>query len=149
MLDESLVRRVMRTQLKTVGTLPPEARLAWENHAFNPPAPDAAEPIATQLWVREWQTILSEAKTSTGYIEAVGRTVYGVYTPTGKGTRDADDLSKAIADAFEAGQSLTDTPTVVIIERTSRDGYRPHESVGSWIFKPVAVRWRVFTAVTT
>lgn len=152
MLDESVIRRIMRTRLSSVTHLPPESHLAWENHSFDPPSFDASEPISDVLWVQEWQEILSEIKSSTGLIEAIGLTVWGVYTPKGRGTRGADDLSRTIAESFEAGRSLTgyNESTTVILERTSRGPYRSGgKGLDGWIFKPVTTRWRVFTPVTS
>jgi len=147
MLNESALRRLFRARLKTVSTLPPEARLAWEGRSFTPPDPNPGD-----LWVREFVSILGESKSSTGFIEATGTTTYAVFTPGTGGTEDADALAQAVAEAFEAGQSLTADGLTAIIERTERAPYRDSaDDRGSslWIFKTVTIRWRVFTPVSS
>ena len=144
LLNESTLRTVMRTQLKTVASLPASKYRAWENRKFKPPEADEDQP-----WIREHVSILSERKSSTGYVEAVGTTQYSVYVPAGRGTAQADALAKAIAEAFEAGQSLTGTGLTVILERTERAPYRVDASDSIWVFKTVTSRWRVFTSSST
>lgn len=144
MLDESSLRTLFRTRLKTVSGLPGEDYLAWENHQFDKPSAES-----DQLWIEEFVTILSEPKSSTGFIEVVGVTQYLVNCPKGGGTKDADDLSRLIAQAFEPGQSLTNSTLTVIIERTERSPYRPQPDGSAWVFKTITIRWRVFTPVTS
>lgn len=149
MLDERGIRIAMRKKLKTVATLPKESLLAWENHRFEPPELTGSQRGPVTVWVEEAQRVLQEAKTSNGFIEAVGQTLWSVYAPKGRGTADLDELSKAIAEAFEAGQSVTGTGLTVILERTDRSELRPSGAHENWVFKVVTVRWRVFTPSST
>jgi len=150
MLDESCVRQIMRTRLQSTAGLPDfDSRMAWENRVFAPPDFDQDGPIDEVLWVREWLDPMTEIKSSSGFIEAVGLTIWGVYTPKGRGTRGAENLAKNIAERFEAGRSLTDdSGTTITLERTSRGRFQSDEERPIWVFKPVTVRWRVFTQVT-
>jgi hypothetical protein len=79
---------------------------------------------------------------------------YLVHTPSRDGTKEADDLTAAIALAFQAGQALTGDTLAVILERTERSPYTVADlgeeaSGGVWTFKTVTTRWRVFTPTTT
>mgnify|MGYP001584383860 CR=1 FL=1 len=144
MLDESLVRRTMRTRLKTVSVLPDA--LAWEGRTFQPPTlEDAAGPL---LWVAEQQVILSEVLAASCTLEAIGETAYLVFTPEWRGTEAADTLCKAIAEAFEPVQSLTATGLSIILERVERRPFRGDDRHPAWIFKAVAIRWRSFTSTS-
>lgn len=144
MLLESDVRTILRERLLTVSGLPPTNRRAWENRRFKPP-----QPADDESFVREWLTVLTESKSSTGFIEATGIVTYGVFVPVNAGTRGGEVLAKAIAEAFEAGQSLTDGSLVVTIEKTQRTPYRVDPNDEMWSFKTVTSRWRVFTPTST
>lgn len=146
MMDLTELRTTMRTQLKTVTTLPSADRRAWENRTFRPPEV-RDQPGADVMWVREQIRILSETKSSTGFIEAIGETLYMVHYPAGRGTGPMDELTLAIAEAFQAGQSLTGTGLTAILEHTERRPPRVDPTFPSWIFTTVAVRWRSFTAI--
>ena len=146
MMDEVILRQALRTQLLTVSSLPRAEYRAWENQVFDPPSPDENPHGEEPLWFREILRILSESKSSTGYIEAVGEYLIMVETPKGRGTEDADALAKAIADVFQPGQSLTKSGTTVILERTDRRPYLEDSERPAWVFKTISVRWRTFTA---
>lgn len=149
MLDEARVRAVIATRLLTVTGLPdPVTGIAWENRNFDPPQ-QLAGPGLAPLWIREHQQVLSETRSSTGFVEAIGISQFLVETPSGKGTEEADKLSKAIAEAFEAGQSLTEDGLTVILEHCERSAYRSDFEFPAWIFKTVTVRWRTFTPALT
>jgi len=143
MLDETEVRKVFRAELNGVSGIPAAAFRAWENRGFKPPDPDDG-----QLWIEEFLEIISERKTSSGCIEAVGTTTYSVWVPSRSGTEDGDALARGIAEAFEAGQSLTSSGVTAILERTERAPYRGSDDFPLWVFKSVTTRWRVFTSAT-
>jgi len=143
-LDESLLKRAFRARLKTVSNLPADQYLAWENQNFRPPEPDDGQP-----WIREHLRILNETKSTHCLIEAIGQIQYMVNIPTDKGTRAGDDLSRSIADAFEAGQSLNLSGLTIILERTERLPYILDQTDPVWTFKTVQTRWRVFTVSST
>ena len=144
MLDESVLRTTFRAALKTVTLLPKEQFLAWENRNFQPPEGDS-----DAIWVEEFLTILTEPKSSTGFIEAVGLMQYSVNVVKGRGTAPGDALAKGIAEALHAGQSLTGVGLTAILERTERAPYRPRSEGSIWVFKTVTSRWRVFTQSAT
>jgi len=149
MLDEARVRAVCATRLLTIPTLPdPLTRIAWENRTFDTPEL-VVGPGPAPLWIKEFLEVLSETKSSTGFVEAIGRTLYLVETPAGKGTEEADALSKLIAEAFHSGQSLTENDLTIILEHTERQPYRTDFELPAWIFKTVAVRWWIFTPSLT
>ena len=104
MISESDIRQVFRATLSEVSDLPDY--IAWENRSKNPPDPgsDTEPPI---VWVKEDLRILDETHTAFGFITSIGEMLYSVYTPLGRGTREADDLSLSIANAFMATQSLS------------------------------------------
>ena len=145
MLDETEVQKVFRARLQQTGGLPPPDHRIWENRGGGlPPEPEDSDG-ADNTWIEEWVRILSERKSSSGCIEAVGEYLWAVYVPKGRGTETLNKLSKAIADQFEAGQSLVATGLRAILERTSRSGVRTNPAHPSWVFKLVTIRWRVFT----
>jgi hypothetical protein len=144
MLDEALLRRTFRDTLLGVSTIPDErTMIAWENEPFDPPQMVDVGPAP--LWVKEHVRVLNESKSSTGFVEAVGETLYSVETPKNRGTEEADALAKAIAEALQAGNSLTATGLTVILEQTERRPYREDPNHPAWVFKTVACRWRTFT----
>lgn len=116
---------------------------AWENRPFKLP-----NPATTSLWLREKVYINSERKTTPMMIEATGETRYDIFLPAGGGTKEADDLTKAIAEAFEAGRSMTDGTLGIGIERTERKNLIHESEFENWSFLPVVIRWRVFTSTT-
>ena len=144
MLDETTVRQAFRTKLLTVSGLPDEKQISYENRLFDPPD-QPAEVGDKTLWVLEQMRILSESRSSDSLVEAIGEFLWLVYTPKGKGTEKADTLSRSIAEAFQAGQSLTKDGIGVILERTERRPYRGDANRPAWVFKTVATTWRVFT----
>lgn len=146
MLNETALRLCFRERLDTVegiAEIKDAKRISYENHTFTPKQP--TEKSDPGLWVQEFIEILNEPKSSTGFIEATGETLYLVFVPNGKGTKAADTLAQAIAEAFQSGQSLHNSSITVILEHTVRRPYRAREDTQGWIFKTVSVRWRTFT----
>lgn len=139
--DKSRLRTMFRIRLATVSGLP--TYKAWENRPFKLP-----NPSSTDTWLREKVYINSERKTTPALIEATGETRYDIFLPAGSGTKDADDLTKAIAEAFEAGNSLTNGTFGIQIERTQRGNLINETEFDNWSFLPVVIRWRVFTPTT-
>jgi hypothetical protein len=145
MLDEKTLRTVLRTRLHTVSGLP--SAIAFEGRVFQPPTLTTTS-SSLPLWVEEQVRILSETKSATGQIEALGEALYSVYTPSGRGTEQADALAKLIAEAFQSGQGLSGSGLELALEHTERRPMRQDVSPygQSWMFKTVAIRWRAFTA---
>lgn len=139
--DKSLLRTLMRTRLATVTELPDFK--SWENRPFRLP-----DPMTTSIWLREKVYITTERKTTPGLIEATGETRYDIFIPAGGGTKEADDMTMAIAEAFEAGKSITNGSFGIQIERTQRGNLIHETEFENWSFLPVVVRWRVFTPTT-
>lgn len=146
-LDEVVLRQAFRAQLALVSGIPEKKFRAFENRVFDPPEIKETSHGDEPLWIREQMRILSETKSTSGHVEAVGEYLIMVETPKGKGTEDADTLAQAIAEKFQAGQSLTKSGTTAILEHTDRRPYQIDLERPAWVFKTVAVRWRNFTAV--
>ena len=140
MLNESQVRTIMRTKLQKLSNLP---NISWENRPFLPP--DVTTDVGpVVLWIQEHQRTLDETQSAIGMIQTIGETLYSVYTPKGRGTKEADDLSKSIAESFEPTQSLTGINETIVIEHTERHPYRVDPDLPAWVFKTVSIRWRAF-----
>ena len=148
MADESDIRVTMRTQLNTVSTLPDvSVNMLYENIPFDPPdIPDGVQ--ETSIWIEERQRILSENHTATQTLRTTGQTTYTFYTPKGAGTRDLEDLTKAVAEAFEPTNSLTGDVETIILLRTRRFPLSEREDHPGWVFKSVTIDWDVFTSTT-
>jgi len=142
--SETELRKAFRTAWELVSGLPPD--ISYHNIRFTPP--DHANTVGPiPVWVGEMSTILSERKTSTGFIEATGEYLLIVRTPKGRPTERADDLAQALVETLKPGQSLTTDCITVILERSERRPYREDPANPTWISKTVAVRWRVFSPV--
>ncbi len=150
MLDSTKLRQVFRAKLRAAGGDLANIRMAHENRKLKLKK-DAALPA---FWIRETLMIFDESKSSTGTIEADGDMIYDVLGLKSKGTEEIEALAKLVAEAFEAGQSLTATGIEVSLEKSRRfpglDDPGENSPGGSiWFYIPVHVQWRVFTAAAT
>jgi hypothetical protein len=140
MVDYVQIRLAFRKVLLAISGLPPKERRSWENRTFNPPNPPA-------LWVREALLPVREFAVATGMVQFDGIMVYDVIAPANKGTEDAEDLSKLIADAFKPATGLTD-PVQVAIDRCERLQGRDMSTIGAaagtWWQIPVQVKFRSY-----
>ncbi len=145
--NERDLRETFRKRLKlhTVG-LPSANLLSWENRGFDPPSSTEVVP-----WLREEAVvILNERRSTTGFIETTGVIIFWVMAPKGKGTEAAETLASSIASAFEPTLFLTDTSsdTTIVVERCERQPLGVWEKDPVWCFKPIIIRWRVFSPVS-
>jgi len=134
MIDHRNIRQKFRTQLLTVTTLPVEARRSWEGRSFEPPDPPA-------MWIAEKLIPISETLPANNTIEFVGIMQYRVYTPGNKGTEGAEDLVKAIGDAFKPA---TVVGALAPIDATQRlTGFYTEKN--AWYVIPIRIRFRAYT----
>lgn len=149
MLDEVALRSVLRTQLFTVSGLPnKKTRIAYENRQFKTPEIKAGA-RKLPLWIKERLSIFDETRSSQCFMESVGLIIWSVKTPEGRGTEQADALALKIAKVFQPGTHLVGDDITVLCEHTERRPFRPDPVHENWISKPVTVRWRVFTPLTS
>ena len=132
-IDTKKIRQVIRTQLLTVTTLPPATNRAWENRDFKIPSDQS-------IWIRETLLPITERKIASDQIEFTGFMQYDIFSPTGKGTEDAEALADAIKEKFSPnhlqGQSIT-----VTIDRAERLLTVPEKA---WNMIPVRVLFRSY-----
>jgi hypothetical protein len=145
MLDETALVLAFRTKLDTLAGIPDASHRAWENREF--------EPELDAEWLRETLVIGDEERSSTGLNESFGQIRYDVLAPIGEGTTNVRAIAKAIAEGFEAGQTLQNGGLSISIEKSTRlPGRQAFTETGGskslWYMVPVAVFWRVFTATS-
>lgn len=135
MIDHTAVIDTLRTQLKAVTGLPPEARRSWENVKFKPPTPDKNNPDST-TWIRETYLPGTEEWVANRVVEMNGVMEYSIFVPAGVSTEGADDLGLNIRNAFKPSTQLGGVLTVVRTDRLQgREEY-------AWYRVPVRISFR-------
>ena len=159
-LDVRILREAFRATLRAAGEDLASIRLLHENRRLKL----TKDTTRSKCWLREDLTIFEEVRSSTGLIEVYGELTYEVYGLRGRGTEIVDALAKEIAEAFEAGSSISATGMNISVERAQRGPggldddpnsdirLQPGPSPGPssvWYRVPVYIKWRVFTPALT
>jgi len=139
-VDLRLVRQSIRQELLANITNPTKLTVAYENVDFTPPNPG-------DYYLRESLQPVLERKVASGLIEGIGRVVYDVFYPEGKGTEVAEDLATEISNIFEAATSLQHQGIDIAIDRTERSPGLKVDDV--WYIIPVVINWRTYAQATT
>lgn len=134
------VRTALRNRLKTANNFPGNANVDWEGHPYNSSLP--------QPWWRERLVPGSSLLTSLGPFGRVrhnGTYLVDIFTPSGKGGRNADVFAGNVIGVFPFNLDLVQDGLTVTIDRA----YRTKASVGpDWIQVPVTVIWHTTTINT-
>lgn len=138
--DLHALRVNLRTRLSGMSEFPGDDHIAAENRPFKTPEDDS-------LWLRENLVYGDEILTSSRMTMMVGIYWLFVNSPAGKGTEDAEDLSKKVAEAFPI-IGAAPSPGLQFYRVTRQPGRLDASGQGVWFTIPVLVYFRLFTAVT-
>jgi len=133
MIDLEAVRILLRSHFALTAGLPVAAYRKYENTAFNPP--DNA------MWVSERFLVDGERQVASDLVSATGIITFAVHGPTGKGTKIAGVLAKAIKEQFAVPQSLQSGALEVAIDRAETVSGFIDEP---WYIVPTLISWRVY-----
>lgn len=121
-------------------------RVAWENDVFDPPNANPTDPNDNPYWIKESCQIVYERLLALELRELIGRTVFSVFYPVGKGTARAENLLQAIANSFESVASVTNGGVVVGIDKVEREsGFRSDDA---WWMASVSIYFRTYSVAT-
>lgn len=141
MLDHSAIKLAYRNAVADVAGLPPEDRRAYENMEFSPPSPDPNN-VLDSIWIREGYASGDEVQAASDTIEGPGIYTVDVLVPKGAGTKEQNELVKAIMEALHPATSLVTDNVEVSIDRTARLPGR--EENGIWYVVSVQSTWRCY-----
>lgn len=98
------------------------------------------------VWIKERFVVYLEHHPALQLHEAIGKHVFEVRFPAGRGTEEPEAFRKRIVDAFEKKYGLTNTPDLAVhIDQIVRE--QPFE-IESWYSCPVSIHWRVYSEAT-
>lgn len=141
------VRQAIRDRLvSAVNETLDVSKIAWENRAFDPPNPSPADTTAKPYWIRETFQVASESLPDSQLHHVVGRTVFDVFYPQGKGTEVVEDVCQEIAAAFESKASVSNQGVIVGIDKVVREPGLEADDV--WWMASVSIYWRTFSVGT-
>lgn len=134
-MSATAIHRALVATLKTLAD-GEDLSVAWENVPFTPESGEA--------WLRENFAPDRMAQTtlgSDGHNRLPGIYMIDVFTPVGRGWKDAENLAEAVLAAFPRGAVLTDTDTgvQVRVERSYRTAARQEPK---WYHVPVTAEFR-------
>lgn len=146
-VDMAAIRFTCRKRLEDTvpefATLVAEGKVAFDNRKLDPS-------VGWALWARETLLPASERWSASGLVEGSGLYEMDVIAGLGKGTEEADALTRSMVDAFEPGTHLLIVGTAdryLSIDRAHREPVRQWDQ--NWAAFPVLVTWRAYEPITT
>jgi hypothetical protein len=129
-MSQTDVHAALSTKLGTISG----EEIAWENSQF--------EPTLGTRWIREVYApapMVQSSLGTAGYNRLTGVYFLDVFTPVGRGWKDAEELVEILLEAFPRGAVLTAGSVEVRVERSYRSEARVEDH---WYHVPLAIEFR-------